>query len=262
MTTVKKINELWLQTVIRFSALFFSALFLISCSNSDTYTELMSASSLGDDEGVLRIIARGGKVNAQSKQGKTALILAANAGHASVVKTLLLKGAEIDHQDDNGTTALIAAASYNRTEAVKTLLAEGASQNIRDNNKGTPLINSIFFNYTETVKALLTRHKDYSKADLEEALLLASGLGNTIIVEEMLKIGINVNAMGHNDRTPIMAAINFDQPDTVKVLLKAGADINAKDSNGHTPLNLAFEQGNDKIIDMLKEEKSRLSKHK
>ena len=71
----------------------------------------------------------------------------------------------------------------------------------------------------------------------------------------MLKNGVNVNVEGHNGRTPIMAAIKFEHPDTVQTLINAGANTNIKDANGHTPLSLALDQGNDKIIDILKKKK-------
>ena len=228
---------------------------LLSSCAAEQYSELMAAANVGDSEGILRIIARGNDVNEKTRKGKTALLMAARAGHAEAVKTLLLKGADIDAQDDNGTTALIAAATYDFTDTVRVLVEKNANPNIRDKNKGTALINAVFFNYRKTVKVLLDVAKEIPKEDMEEAFLLASGLGNTDIVTDLIKRGVNINAKGHNDRTPVMAAINFEHPVTVKALLENGANINTRDVNGHTPMSLALDQGNDEIINMLKKVK-------
>ena len=228
---------------------------LLSSCTSEIYSELMAASNIGDTEGILRIIARGNNVNEKTRKGKTALLMAANAGHAEAVKTLLLKGADINVQDDNGTTPLIAAATYDHTEAVRILVINKANPNIRDKNKGTALINAVFFNYVETVKVLLDLTKEIPNEDMEEAFLLASGLGNTDIAKDLLQRGININSKGHNDRTPLMAAIHFEHPATVKALLDKGANVNTRDTNGHTPMSIALDRGNDEIISMLKKVK-------
>jgi ankyrin repeat protein len=253
MTTVRK-NTGFIRPAARICCAFIAIILFTACTG-EQYSELMSAASIGDTEGVLRIIARGSDVNERTRQGKTPLLLAARTGHTETVKTLILKGADINAQDANGTTPLIAAATYDYTDTVRILIEKGANPNIRDNNNGTALINAVFFNYRDTVNEILKTKSDIAKDDLEEAFLLASGLGNTKIVSDMLKLGIDVNAKGHNDRTPLMAAINFDHADTVKVLLDGGATLNTKDSNGHTPLSLALDQGNDEIIKMLKSAK-------
>ncbi|MDH5230776.1 MAG: ankyrin repeat domain-containing protein, partial [Gammaproteobacteria bacterium] len=73
----------------------------------------------------------------------------------------------------------------------------------------------------------------------ENALLIAAGLGYGEICQALLTYGVNIDARGKNRRTPIMAAIAFDHPETVSLLLKAKADTTAKDAEGNSLLDLA-----------------------
>jgi hypothetical protein len=91
--------------------------------NAKDETPLMMAALKGQQELVLKLIARDADVN---KTGWTPLHYAATSGNVPIMKILLDKYAFIDAQSPNGTTPLMMAAMYGSTEAVKFLLDEGA----------------------------------------------------------------------------------------------------------------------------------------
>lgn len=62
-------------------------------------------------------------------------------------------------------------------------------------------------------------------------------------VKNLIKNGINVNAVGHGDRTVLIDAAWKGHLEIVKYLVENGADINAKDNSGRTALIWASYEG-------------------
>ncbi len=223
---------------------------LVGCTG-ENLTELMSAASLGDVEGMNRIMARGGDVNSVSNHGKTALMLAAGQGHLMATHILIARGAKVNIKDRNGTTALIAAATNDHPDCVQVLLANGADPTLRDANGSSAFRNAVFFRFERVVEVLL-KHKDkFLPDERSEAMLMAAALGYDNILTMMLDSGFNVNIVGFQGRTPLMAAVEFNHPRTVALLLQRGADTSHADVESNTPLDIAQGNGNDEIIDLL-----------
>ncbi len=222
----------------------------IGCSG-DNRTELMAAASLGDVEGMNRIMARGGDVNTTSNHGKTALLLAAGNGHLMATHILIARGAQVNAQDRNGTTPLLAAATNDKPDCVQVLLANGADPTITDVSGNSPLRNAVFFRLQGVLEILLKFKDKFHPDERAEAMLMAASLGYNEILTQMLEQGFNVNIVGFQGRTPIMAAVEFDHPRTVKLLLDRGADISIADVESNTPLEIAQNNGNDEIAALL-----------
>ncbi|HEX23139.1 MAG TPA: ankyrin repeat domain-containing protein, partial [Chromatiales bacterium] len=56
---------------------------------------------------------------------------------------------------------------------------------------------------------------------------------------------------GLKQRTALMAAAAFNQPEVVRLLLKRDADPKARDEDGETALSVAEDKGNKEIISLL-----------
>jgi ankyrin repeat protein len=69
-----------------------------------------------------------------------------------------------------------------------------------------------------------------------------AGTGDIIMVNELLKKGVNVDerAKGSWHWTPLINASVMSQTEVVETLLKAGADPNKQDSQGRTALHFVF----------------------
>lgn len=226
-------------------------LLMLSACSGDSYSLLMQAARFGDVQGVNRYAAEGFDVNEKTKQGKTALILAASAGHAKVVEALVGLGADVQTHDNNGATALILAATQGHAEVVRALLKHGADVAAKDHDGGTALLNAVFFGYRDAAAELLKYKQGIDALDLNEAMLIAAGMGHNDIVKDMIQSRMSVNVTGLNNRTPLMAAVKFGRLDTVRLLLENGSDPAPQDADGNTALTIARDQGNKEIIDIL-----------
>ena len=225
--------------------------FLLGCTGN-AYTQLQLAASRGEIELIKEIIDEGADINETNKHGKTALMLAAGNGRLEAVHLLLKLNAAIDAQEVDGMTALMMAASDGKSDAVKALIDNGANVNVTNNYGATAITNAAFFNHLESVKAILSSKQKVNSDTSENALLITAGLGLADISQALLDYGVDVNARGKKGRTPLMAAVEFNHVNSVKVLLENKADPNAKDSEGESIISIAKDKGNSEILALLK----------
>lgn len=228
---------------------------IITGCSGERYTELMNASRDGNNKAVLRSIKNGSFVNERSSQGKSALMMAASNGHTETAKLLIDHGADVKIRDNYQTTAIIVAATAGKAETVELLVQHGADPTFKDSSGGSALSNATFFGHTETIHRLLRTKPALSKQDGDELLMLAAGLGHYTIAKELLEYGVDPNARGVKDRSPLLAAAAFNKIDVVKLLLQHGADATATDTDGVSPIQIAREKGNEEIVKLLSTKK-------
>ena len=212
----------------------------------------MNAARNGDTQAVRHMLDLGAESNQKTSKGKTALMLAAAGGFTDTVKVLVDRGADVNIRDNYDTTALIAAATAGHAETAVVLLEYGADPTFKDSSGGSALSNATFFGHTDVVLALLDKMPELPSAVGNELLLLAAGLGHREIADALLKKGVNVNARGIKDRTPIMAAAAFNKIELVRLLIEHGADVSVSDEEGATALKVAENKGNHEIASLLR----------
>ena len=227
------------------------ALFTLPGCSSEPYSLLMQAARFGDLQGVQKYAAEGFNVNEKTKHGKTALILAASAGKAKAVEALVDLGADVQAQDNNGATALILAATAGHAEVVRALLNRGADVAAKDHDGGTALLNAVFFGYRDAAAEVLKYKQKIDTRDLNEAMLIAAGMGHIDIVKDLIHNQVSVNVAGRHNRTPLMAAIKFERVEMVRLLVENGGDPIPQNADGETALKLAQNQDNKEIIGIL-----------
>lgn len=83
-------------------------------------------------------------------------------------------------------------------------------------------------------------------------LTYASGLGNTTIIQQLLKAGADIN-QPENDLgdTPLMQASLWSKDAAVEQLLIAGADVNKRNKAGWTALMKAVNSGTPETVQLL-----------
>lgn len=86
--------------------------------------------------------------------------------------------------------------------------------------------------------------------DLNSQLLSACELGDTALVQALLKKGANPNTIGKNSGVLHEAALLGNEK-VVKILLKHGANPNTKDKQNFAPLHLAASRGHVAICNLL-----------
>jgi ankyrin repeat protein len=142
---------------------------------------------------------------------------------AEQIQQLVDAGERLDGLDADGHTPLWVAVRFDKPDAVDHLLNLGATPDAGGRGADTPLLVATFM-----------------------------GLARTLIVEQLIAAGADVNAVSHQyAETPLHYAVTNSNMEVTKLLLKAGADVNAQSSLGDTPLQSAVVKGNTAILDLL-----------
>ncbi len=134
---------------------------------------------------------------------------------------LILAGANVNMQDRCGDSVLIKATSNNKKEMVELLIASGVDVNIKDED-----------GYT--------------------ALMWAAARGHKKIVKLLIDNGANVDIQDEYGHTALMWAAR-EYKEIVKLLIDNGANINTQSKTGTTAFQIAKNNKNANIIELLKD---------
>jgi uncharacterized protein len=241
-------------------------------------TALYAGAASTDPAVVAKLLAAGADPNARLAAGETPTMEAALRGNLATVKVLLAAGADPNVQEKSGgQTALMWAISQRHSAVVDELVKAKADVNLASKSGSTPLMFAAQGDL-KSAKILLAagalpniQHPDHGQT----ALIVASTMQNTDIVEALLENGADPNIRDGNTFTALHAAVRDSEygvdnanraaaAKTVKVLLAHGADPNARidqkrqtvralnelSYQGATPLLLAAEVNS---LDAIKE---------
>ena len=206
---------------------------------------------------VNRLLERGAKVNATSKDGTHALYLAAQNGHLDIVKILSIKDPNVaDLRGFLGRTPLTAAAQNGHLSIV-TYLTSLTLTNIdsQDNDGNTPLTWAAYNNHTKIVEHLLEKGANASIKDNDgnTALYWVTQLGNINIVKLLVEKYPNVtNLTGFKRRTPFITAAQNGYLNIVKYLSSIPQNkIDSQDNDGHNAFMLAAANNHLQVVQFL-----------
>ncbi len=150
------------------------------------------------------------------------LSLACRQGKLDIVKLLIQSGAKVNHRNKAGNTPLLESCSQGHVCVARFLLDNGAEIDAP----------------TETT--------------LDSPLTWACTLGNTEVVEELLKKGANVEHRTKDGCTALMFACLAGHVKVAEKLLDSKAEINVEsDSNKDSPLTFACWKGHGEVVDLL-----------
>ena len=180
-------------------------------------------------------------VDVSDEQGFTPLHLAVfsevEENILEKISLLISAGAEVDKLSLHGFTPMrLACTNFLNLEAssVLHLLRCGASPDIID-QYGNTCLHVIFKGNPH--------FSHYGKDSLEV----------TTILEELVKLGCNVNIKNRNGQTALHYAVYSALPEQVKTLLESGADPSIADHIGRTPLHKSMFNRDFKVAEILLE---------
>ena len=246
-------------------------------NHSEVNSKLLSAAKKGDDKLISHALESGAWINVQDAEGNTPLVEACIGNHPKSVQLLIENGANLNLANKEGDTPLLTAARDCSQEILKLLLIAGADVNKKD-NLGVSALKTLFEQKLDG-ETKCSSSFDLVKKHLEEnnsgyQLIQAAELGNTKLVEELLKNAADLDFEDEFELTPIMASAKEGHLEIVQLLVKSGANTagslliaseSAKvdivkyllsihaDSTG--ALSAAASAGNPELVDLLLKEK-------
>jgi ankyrin repeat protein len=203
------------------------------------------------------LLAAGADPNASVESKPPALVLAVQLGDLELTKLLLAHGGKVNEAGTPRTNALVVACRQRRLDLVRLLIDSGADVNVfthttyvqgsdptKRHEYDTPYLTAVRAKEPEITKMLLVagvnlqaKLGDVRHGDL--AVHAAAIVRDFDTVDELLKLGFNINAKDHRGRTPLMAVVEDQYSSAIRPLLERGADVALRDPAGRTALDLA-----------------------
>ena len=153
-------------------------------------------------------------------------------------------------KDNNELTPLHWAAREGRKEVAELLISKGAEVNIQDKYINTPLDMAILWKAPK-VADLLRKHgaKTGLVIKSDESIHAAVFTRQIEVVKKHLAAGTDVNERGGFRRTALLWG---PTKEIAELLITKGAIVNAKDVDGETPLDVAIEDAESELTDLLR----------
>jgi ankyrin repeat protein len=218
-------------------------------------TALMFAAEKGDSLMVRLLVANGADPELTFVENTTPLMISVLNGHFGISQYLLQQGSDPDHKDDLGGSPLLYAAALNDYRSADLLLFYHANDSIRDRQGNTALMTAVFFGNIETADVLLQNGLSPDIPDLKgnTPLMIASQQDSPELVKLLLEYGASLERRDENNYTALAHAIRFNQPENAKILIDSGARIEIQVTPGQNLYDLAVQEKNKEIIEMMKE---------
>ncbi len=213
-------------------------------------TPLMLAARFNEEDVVEFLVERGASLEMQDAKGNTALHHAAMGGKVRLMLRLIELGANVLKVNRGLASALILAVENGHTEAVRLLLEHGADAKEVNYKGESPLMLAAQKGHMHIIHLLLTNGENLSEGDKEGRLPLhyAAEGDQTDVVKFILEKNGNIFAKTLGEDTLLHLATRLE---LVQYLVEQGADIHARNSHARTPLHAAAEKGQSDTISYL-----------
>jgi ankyrin repeat protein len=205
-------------------------LFDTTSTQGNTALHIASARSRNDDASIVELLlANGADVSSCVALGATALDGAAVFGNLQCAKVLIAAGADVNRSSHGGLTSLHRAINRNHAAMVQLLLDNGA----------TAVINSVI--PTVCARGALC-------CIGRTALMMCT---TADIVKLLLAAGADVHVVSTAGDTCLHVAVRHKLAvPLICLLIKAGVDLHAVNNEGKTAAQLAHEQ-HDELVEQL-----------
>ncbi|KAJ4296903.1 hypothetical protein N0V90_006951 [Kalmusia sp. IMI 367209] len=203
------------------------------------HSPLQGASHYGHVRVVKILLEYGADPSIEGGEAFNAIIAAARSGHEEIVKMLIEAGANLNilappfhfYSSEMRTPLDIAVCCRNEA-MVKMLLEAGADVNLPSQcGKETLLCKAIRERHRHIIEILIDNHANINY-DEHEALIHVVRMGWENIVRQLLNMGVNIHGFDRFHENALMAATRLGHTNIVEILLFAGAKLNDQDGSG------------------------------
>jgi ankyrin repeat protein len=225
--------------------------------DSNGFTRLMMAVFARDAEQVRALLKRGADPNVRGFYKATALCFAVETGDPEIPRLLLDADADVNAQAELGQTPLVFATQNHKqepTELVRLLLDRGAKVTLPVQSPfSAPLLNVVQLGHLQ-VAALLVEHGadiHTRNRDGRTLLQIAVAARQAGMVRDLLRRGLDVNALAPNGDPILFQCAQKDAFEVVHALIEGGANIEIANREGKTPLRVAAGSAEEDIFEIL-----------
>lgn len=229
---------------------------VINIKNKEGETPLTLAIKGGNTE-IIEMVAQRAKPSLKNEAGEAPLFLAIqHYDHLAFLKYLIDRGADVN-RPSNGVTPLSKATELGKLSVVALFIKNGADPSLANQDQSIPLYIAVQNGQEQIAGMLLYTSKDIVKDANwntklgQPILLIATELGQTGIVQSLIRYGADPNGTDYLDNTALSIASTTGNANVMKVLLDNGADINHQNMLGVSPVLAAAEAGQYAAADFL-----------
>jgi len=217
------------------------------------------------------------RATAPGALGERALLTATRQDYADIVEALLRRGIDPNGQDESGNTALHIATRHQNTRIMKRLLDKGANPRKKNRKGQTPLQLAQDLGLKKSARlfkaqglTLPRQNRQLATPDIKAfeksirgkqslyrgwpILNIASLLGETRILKQLLEQGADINATDPDGYTALHRAASKGQLKSARILHRNGIDIDRQNRKGETALYLAALNGHESFVSWLLEQ--------
>jgi ankyrin repeat protein len=220
----------------------------VDIGSSSGMTPLMLATTHRNSQIVRILLEAGANVNAVDQYGQTALFYGRGVDDKDdPIKILVEFGADVSHKTHKGTALQMASDERDIGRVRFFLSHEAIDVNAENGEHGTALQTASIWGFVDIAQVLIEHGADvnlngrnYLGNRLGFPIALAPRRGRKKMMQLLVENGANINAVGGDCESALLAALENRDLETVEWLLENGADLRQATVNKYDSMSSVF----------------------